>query len=303
MDIHIRCEDFKRGAYNSARIISRDSAGKGVNLSRALRSCGTESLCYMMLGREGYEDFIAPLEAYGMNIAYTLTDGRVRENMNIHHVGEETVISTAGPAVGKREVEDMLRVLSPYLSSDTVLAFCGSISSSSDKDAILSALHAVKSTGARLVIDSKSLEIEELLSLSPYLIKPNEKEAEALTGMSASDTESAVRVATAIRDMGCTKVLLTLGERGAVLASEECVLVAKVPQIDARSTVGAGDSTIAGFLAAKSAGVNDKGALATALAYGTAACMEEGSLPPKPDTVEELIARIVITDTSDIYKQ
>ena len=300
LDLHISSPEFERGGYNNATVISRDSAGKGVNVSRALTENQTENLCYMILGREGYGEFIAPLEARGMKLVYTLTDGRVRENINIHHTGEETVIATRGPAVCAREVKDMEEKLLPLVSGDSIIVFSGSISDGSDKQAILSALYKFKSAGAALVIDSKSLDLEEIISLKPYLIKPNEREAEALTGLSITDLTSAAVAAAAMRDMGCENVLLTLGELGGVLASGEGIFAATVPNVKVMSTVGAGDSTIAGFLAAKMAREGSRDVLATALAYGTAACMEEGSLPPRRENIERLIPLVKIDHMRDM---
>ncbi len=300
LDLHISSPDFERGGYNSATVISRDSAGKGVNVSRALTENGIDNLCYMVLGREGYEEFVAPLAARGMKLLYTLTDGRVRENINIHHTGEETVIATRGPAVCAREVGDMEGQLLPLVSRDSIIVFSGSISEGSDKQAILGALHGFKSAGAGLVIDSKSLELEEIISLKPYLIKPNEREAEALTGLSITDLASAESAAAAMHDMGCENVLLTLGELGGVLASDEGTFTASVPEVKVMSSVGAGDSTIAGFLTAKMTRQGGREALATALAYGTAACMEEGSLPPRRENIEKLIPFIKINCMQDM---
>lgn len=294
LDTHLESENFSRGGYNKARIIRRDSGGKGINLSRALAASSVDNSCFMMLGKEGAEGFILPLYNIGMNIEVIYTEGTVRENMNIHHGGEETVISTDGPAVSAREVAELEQRLMPLVDKDSLVALCGSISEGSDKDAFLSLLYKLKANGARLVIDSKSLSAEEIIPLKPYLIKPNESEAELLTGLRPENLSDAARIAAALRDMGCECVMLTMGELGAVLASPSGIFVASAPRVEAKSTVGAGDSSIAGFLAAIARGEDYPKALARAVAFGASACMEEGSLPPMPENISAMLDVITV---------
>lgn len=289
IDVHLRADVLTPSGYNTARFLRRDSGGKGINVSRALGAWGVDSLCYAVIGEDNAEEFAAPVAREGINIVYSTVKGRVRENINIQHPESETVIAMQGPSLDKLAVERAERDLSAHVNRDTVLCFSGSLSEGTDKDAVLSLLYRMKSLGARLVIDTRSLSIEEIISLRPYLIKPNEAEAFALTGMSADGMERAAEIAIALRDMGCENVLLTLGEGGAALASADGVFVADAPDITPVSTVGAGDSTIAGFLSSRTSGAD---ALALSVAFGSAACLSEGTSPPDPCQIKRLLAEI-----------
>lgn len=290
-DLHIECKDMNVGAYNTARFLRLDAAGKGVNLSRALSSYGVDNLCYMVLGREDAEEFLSPIRARGINLSYTLTDGRTRRNINVHNGNKETVIALDGPPLGEREISDMEKKIIPLIDEHTVICFSGRISPTTDKTMVLSSLYRMKEAGAKFVIDSASFTLEEIISLKPYLIKPNEAEAEALTGLSVC-ADRAPGVAEAIRDMGCEYVLLTVGKGGAYLAAPGVSAYARAPEVRALSTVGAGDSAIAGFLAARANKLDDIECLRYAVAFGTSACMEEGSLPPDPCRIKEMIQRV-----------
>lgn len=294
VDLHYSVEKLTPLGYNEAKFIRRDSGGKGVNLSRALLSGGICSTCYIALGSVGAEEFVSPLREFGLEPILTLLDGRARENINLMQGGGETVIATVGPTLGEAELENMEEKLAPYINSETVIAFAGSISGGTDKYAVLRRLMKFRSLGARVVFDSKSFELSDIIPLSPYLIKPNEDEAESLTGIEVKDVASAARAAVAIRDMGIGAVLLSMGAGGAVLASADGVFAANAPTIIPRSTVGAGDSTLAGFLAAKSRALSDAEALRIAIAFGSAACLEEGSLPPRRDVIEKLLCEIEV---------
>lgn len=299
LDVHLECENFSRGEYNKARFISRDSGGKGINLSRALAANSIDSDCLMLLGKEGADEFLLPLYNIGMHPECVFTSGRVRENLNIHHEGKDTVIATSGsiPTVG--EIRELEQMLLRRADSESVICFAGSISDGSDKDAFLSMLIRLKERGCRLVIDSKSITTEELLFLKPYLIKPNEEEAELLTGMRPKNLSDAAKIAAAIRDGGIENVMLTMGAAGAVLAADDGEYLATAPRVGVRSTVGAGDSSIAGFLAAKLRGSESGEALKLAMAYGGAACMSEGSLPPLPENVAALHSQVAVSRIDD----
>jgi 1-phosphofructokinase len=95
---------------------------------------------------------------------------------------------------------------------------------------------------------------------------------------------------------GITNTMVTLGEKGAALLTEDKVYTASCPAIEAISTIGAGDSTIAGFLAGAYAGEGAMGCLKTAVSYGTAACLTAGTLPPEKEDIEKIYAQISVTE-------
>lgn len=294
LDVHLKCEDFVGGGYNKARSISRDSGGKGINVSRALAANSIESECFMILGKDGSDEFILPLYNIGMRPECVFVPGRVRENINVHHGDTETVIATSGPAVGREAIAELEGMILERATKDSFVCFSGSISDGSDRDAFISMLCKLKERGSRLVIDSRSVSTEELLFLKPYLIKPNEEEAEMLTGMRPRTLEDAAKIASAVKGYGCENVMLTMGGVGAVLASPSGVYAVHSPKVIVRSTVGAGDSSVAGFLAARLSGLDDGDSLQLAMAYGSAACMSEGSAPPLADNIAYLREKISV---------
>lgn len=290
IDLHLRAEGLIVGEYNTAKVIRRDMAGKGVNLSRALTTSGIDNLAVVFPGREDEAAFLAPLDAIGMRTLSVGVEGRVRQNINIHLADGETVISTDGAPITAEHIARAEAEMLTEIDEETYIVLSGSISTTSDKEAMLAMLYRMKARGVRLILDSRSLTLEEIIALRPYLIKPNEAEAEALTGMPCDSIATAVITATAIRDMGCERVLLTLGGKGAVLATPTGVYTTTSPKVEVLSTVGAGDSTIAGYLASRALGEDDYASLCRAVAFGSAACTEEGTSPPRPEVIERLLA-------------
>ena len=146
--------------------------------------------------------------------------------------------------------------------------------------------------GVRIVIDSKSFTLSDLCECRPWLIKPNGEEIKEYLGRHISTTAQAADAARDLHRQGIGNVMITLGGEGAVLGGCDGVFAANAPRIIARSTVGAGDSAIGGFLAATARGLRGAEALACSVAFGSAACMTEGTQAPRREAIDALLPEI-----------
>ncbi len=276
IDLHIRCDEPVLGKDNLSYIEGRDTGGKGINVSRALKSYGVDSVAAMILGRENGEQFVAEMRSRKIECISVYTDGYVRENINIHSLGYDTVIATEGPFVGACEIAIIEDEIMKIAKGGDILCFSGRISTLSDKAAILDFLQRMNSYGLRLVLDSKSLSGEDIKELAPFMIKPN---LEELVGRRLNGREDIVLMAEHISRLA-ENVLITLGKDGALLIRGESIYSALVPEVCVKSNVGAGDSSIAGFLASYISGAGAGECLRLAVSFGTAACLTQGTLPP-----------------------
>ena len=145
-------------------------------------------------------------------------------------------------------------------------------------------------------MDSKSFTIEDIFDIKPWLIKPNQEEISDYLGCEIKTLSEVLEKAAVFREHGIINTMVTLGEQGAVLLTKDKVYMATTPIIDAISTIGAGDSTIAGFLAGTYAGENVDGCLKTAVSFGTAACLTDGTLPPQKEDIEKIHSQICVTE-------
>ena len=89
--------------------------------------------------------------------------------------------------------------------------------------------------------------------------------------------------------------MISLGEKGAMLACREGIYIAVPPKIAAVSTIGAGDSAIAGFLVGESKGMGPDGCLALGVAYGTAACLTEGTRSPVASDISRILDSVTVS--------
>ena len=293
-DIHCRASAFQPYHENIVEVTARDAGGKGVNISRALARFGRSNTAVLALGKENGDEFCRMLDGELDALTKIWCDGRIRENITLHEDGRgETRISFGGfPIDGAalRRVRDALS----SCGDGSIVTLTGSIPSGVPMEDVLALLGECKARGAKIVIDSRSVSLSELLSFSPWLIKPNQDEISAYTGEKIETAEDAARIAKELCASGIRNVMVSLGSLGAVLASAGNAFYARASHVNAVSTIGAGDSSIAGFLDGYASGAEIHACLARAVAFGSAACLREGTQPPLPSDVARLLSEISV---------
>jgi len=180
------------------------------------------------------------------------------------------------------------------IDGDTVVTFTGRVPSGIGVREAKAFLKELRSRGARIVLDSKSFSREDVFELQPWLMKPNQEEISQFFGEEVETPEQALEKAAVFARHGAVHVMVSLGAQGALLLRDGAVWLASHPPIEAVSTIGAGDSTLAGFLAAAYRGKDPGECLRTAVAYGTAACLTPGTLPPEPEALERILEQVTV---------
>ncbi len=294
-DIHCFCEEFYPFCENLAKITSTDVGGKGINISRALTANGVENTAVVALGEENADEFRKSLSEYGMKVEEILVKGRIRENITLHtSATPETRISFPGFASDDSLLTRVKNIIWDKLDNNTTVTFTGSIPSGIALEAVKQMLLDIKSRGAKIVIDSKSFTLQDLIDCRPWLIKPNDEEIVEYAGSKIDSLKGAADEAEKIRRLGIENVMITLGSKGAALACEEGSFIADAPSVNAVSTIGAGDSTIAGFLVAIKSALPYSEALKTGVGYGSGACMTEGTAPPTKEDIDALLKKTLV---------
>lgn len=292
-DVHAFAQNFAPHCENLAQIQSREAGGKGVNISRALCSGEIPNTAIIVLGKDNGDDFKKALSA--MDCVFLEKDGRIRENLTLHCANApETRISFTGFSVDDGILTEVLNHIS--VAEDTIITFTGRIPAGVSKEKAKDFLKLLRSRGARIVLDSKSFSTEDIFEIQPWLIKPNQEEISEYLGCDVRTPEQALEQAGVFARHGVANAMVTLGEHGAVLLSGGEAYIASFPAVQAISTIGAGDSTIAGFVAATYAGKTVTQCLQTAVAYGTAACLTAGTLPPQKEDVEKIYAQVRVKE-------
>lgn len=294
-DVHAYAEAFAPYRENLARIQSREAGGKGVNISRALNIAEIPNTAVIVLGKENSGDFKEALQRSQIDCILLEKEGRIRENLTLHCAGTpETRISFTGFSVDDSiltEVQDVLKV-----DSNTVITFTGRVASGMHMEKVKTFLKELREKGARIVLDSKSFSLEDIYQVRPWLIKPNQEEISEYFSCDVHSIPQAMEKAACFAAHGVDNVMVSLGEQGALLISGGKSYIATPPAVQPVSTIGAGDSSIAGFLAAAHRGGDAKECLKTAVAFGTAACLTPGTQPPGKTDADRIFTQVEVTE-------
>lgn len=289
-DVHAETSSLDICHENFASIISRDAGGKGVNISRALNAAGVSNTAIVVLGKDNGEEFKNDLFRFGLRTVFLEKEGRIRENLTIHHGGDETRISFSGFSLDDSLLDEVRACMN--FDVGTVVTFTGSIPIGVSKEAAKAFLIKLRECDVKIVLDCRSFNLRDICDIKPWLIKPNQQEVSEWFGVAVTTLEQAKACADKLHFMGVENAMVSMGVQGAVLVCDG-VYTAMPPRVDPVSTVGAGDSSIAGFLCAAAEGLGSIDCLCRAVAFGTAACLTEGTQPPRKAQIMQIMGEII----------
>ncbi|WP_342023128.1 1-phosphofructokinase family hexose kinase [Arthrobacter citreus] len=285
-----------RGAVQRAAAISEDPGGKGVNVCRALTASGVQAIA-VLPGRDN-DPVMAGLRTAGVSYANMPIAATLRSNITLTEPdGTTTKINVPGPPLDAGEQERLINLLVATCAAGedgspaAWLVLAGSLPPGASPDFYALVAHAVRQhfgdRAPRIAIDSSGPPLLGALlhNAAPDLLKPNAEELSEVTGIGTEgelegDPDLAVTAARTLIARGVGAVLATLGPKGALLVTADGAWQATRPPVEARSTVGAGDSSLAGFLLADVAGAPPRDCLRQAVAHGAAAASLPGTTVP-----------------------
>lgn len=263
------------------------AAGKGVNVARALAAAGVAARAIVMARPD--DRFAALLAADGVDAVCVPVGAPVRTNLALTEPdGTTTKVNEPGAAIDEAAAAAMLGAVRANAGAAEWLVIAGSLPTGARAQLVVEAIRAAREArpGIRIAVDSSGAPLAAAVHAGAVdLAKPNEEELEELLGLSRGEIDghaAAAAAARALVDHGVGTVLLTLGGDGAILADAAHTLHAAPPPTVVRSTVGAGDASLAGWLIAEDRGDHAAGRLQQAVAHGSAAAAMPGTGFPAP---------------------
>lgn len=249
LDCFVRPGQFIPGEvcrYDEAEFLP---GGKGINVSLLLRSLGADTVAAGVAAGFTGRELAALLERAGCPTDFVmLTRGQTRVNIKILPEGQpETALNGGGPCVTTEDLEPLERRLAALGEGD-FLVLAGSVPGSLPSDIYARLMRTVPES-VTVVVDTSGPALAEAVRERPFLIKPNLDELGEIFGVRLSGAQDAVAYGEKLQGMGARNVAVTLGGGGALLLTEggEVLERAALPGREV-SSVGAGDSFVAGFL-------------------------------------------------------
>lgn len=238
--------------------------GKGINVSLVLKQLGlTSCMLGFIAGFTGREiEHLAKIHGAQTNFLY-LPTGLSRINVKIR-TDSETALNGSGPLIPVACLQKLFVQLDNLTDKD-FLILAGSIPTGVPTDIYEQICRRLAGKNLRIIVDATGQLLWRVLKYHPFLIKPNQEELGELFGVQVTTLEATEKLARQLQTEGAQNVLVSLGAKGALLLGvDKKVYYQKAPKGELVNSVGAGDSTVAGFLA----GYLQDGNLETALKLG-----------------------------------
>jgi len=277
-----------RGDVQRATAAHQEPGGKGVNICRALEASGVPSLA--LLPGDPDDPVLVALRAQGIPHRGLKIGAQLRSNVAITEPdGTTTKVNEPGPALDAKQQRALVELVLENADGADWLVLAGSLPPGVPANFYAEITRELRArfgaAAPKVAIASSGAPLAAAVAARPDLLKPNAEELAELTGVSdpdslEADPRLAARAALTLIEAGVGAVLATLGSQGAVLVTADGCWMARSPKIVARSTVGAGDSSLAGYLLSDIAGASAPDCLRQAAAHGAAAASLPGSTVP-----------------------
>lgn len=295
-DITLYVDDFTIGGENAVNNELYDSAGKAVDVSRVLRSYEIDNTALIVAGQENSKRYFERLKDENVSTRVIFTEGRIRENIIVVTPnGKSTRIVRPSPTIKHRTIDELETALSEEIKPTTLVVVAGLTPSGISDEIFCEICGFIKQCGGIVALDTKSATMENLPKIQPWVIKPNFEELCAMVGRSLETLEEIKEAVIEVANAGARHVLASLGSDGMVYTDGKCAYKADVPELsEIKSTIGAGDAALAGFIIAHDYNYDVKRSVQFAAAFGTASCLVEGTNPPRRISVAMVNNQVVV---------
>ncbi|MBS7564031.1 1-phosphofructokinase family hexose kinase [Mucilaginibacter sp. Bleaf8] len=268
-----------------------EPGGGGINVSRGLKRLNVNSVAIFPSGGYTGQHLQDLLKLERINQLPVLTDNLTRECFIImnREVREEYRFGMPAVELHQKEEREILSVIRNLSPKPKLIVVSGGMPPGIGDDFLAKVARIAKQDEARLIVDTSGEALRHAVEEGVFLLKPNQAELSKLTGINVTDHASVERATRQIIDAGkCQIVVVSMGAEGAYVATQNFAEMVEAPPIEKRSTVGAGDSMVAGMVYALEKGMDLRQMVRMGIACGSAATMNAGPELFKKEDAERL---------------
>ncbi len=295
LDRTVFVPNFRAGEVNRSVSTVVDAGGKGINVAKALKELGSDSLaCGLIAGQYGRQ-IKQYLTSVGVKYDFLDVAGETRVNIKIvDENGNHTDINERGFEVTHGDVERLKEYIGRYAKKGNILVISGSTPPNLSLEAY-GELCKIASKASHLIVDAEGAHLLESLKACPDYIKPNKAELAKTLERPIITSEDVVSGARELIAKGAKNVAVSMGSEGAIFVNENTALIAKTPAVPVKGPVGAGDVMVAGIAHALECGNNFEDLARFAVSAGAASVTAEGTKMASRRTVLKLFAEAEIS--------
>lgn len=274
IDYYISMKEFQEGELNLIDNGYTLPGGKGINVSKVLKNFGIESTVLGFAGGFTGNYIRTNLKEYGISEKLVELSENTRINIKLKTEKDESEIAGHSPKISQKECEKFLNTISGIQAGD-ILVLSGSVPKSLDSKIYKNIIEMLPEN-VKVILDTRGEPFKYALEKGVFLTKPNNVELGEFFNEKYETLEEIINAGEKLRKMGSENVLISLGKNGSVLITEKGVWIGNVPKGKLVSSVGAGDSMVAGTLYGIVKGMELSEAYKYGIASGSATAFTEG---------------------------
>lgn len=274
IDYYMSMENFQLGSLNSLEEGYTLPGGKGINVSKVLKNFSVESKALGFVGGFTGDYIKKHLNEYEIESDFIELQENTRINIKLKTKDSETEIAGKSPTIFKENVEELLKKFEE-IKKDDVVILSGSVPNSISKS-IYADIIKLLPKDCKVILDTRGLPFVEGLKEEVFLTKPNNHELEEFFNRKLNNIEEIIQAGKDLQALGSKNVLISLGKDGSILITEKEVYIGNAPQGKLISSVGAGDSMVAGVVYGIAKGMTLEDSYKYGIASGSSTAFSEG---------------------------
>ena len=249
LDLTVQLPFLRLGEVNRSESLQVHAAGKGLNVAQVLADLGHQLTVTGFLGESNPQAFEQLFAARGFTDEFVRVAGETRSNLKLAETdGRVTDINGPGLAVTEAQCDELLARLQRLAPAHDLVVVAGSLPRGIDSQWFVQLLNSLKALGVRVALDTSGVALRDGLATRPWLIKPNEEELAEARGVDLTGSSALLAEARRLQGEGIEHVVISQGADGVSWFTADAALHAQPPKVQVISTVGAGDSLLAGML-------------------------------------------------------
>ncbi len=274
IDYYMSMENFQLGSLNSLEEGYTLPGGKGINVSKVLKNFSVESKALGFVGGFTGDYIKKHLNEYEIESDFIELQENTRINIKLKTKDSETEIAGKSPTISKENIEELLKKFEE-IKKDDVVILSGSVPNSISKS-IYADIIKLLPKDCKVILDTRGLPFVEGLKEGVFLTKPNNHELEEFFNRKLNNIEEIIQAGKDLQALGSKNVLISLGKDGSILITEKEVYIGNAPQGKLISSVGAGDSMVAGVVYGIAKGMTLEDSYKYGIASGSSTAFSEG---------------------------
>ena len=299
IDITIQLDTLKIGEVNRQETVQTHAAGKGLNVAQVLKDLGHNVIVSGFLGQDNRQIFDTHFAQAQFDNQFVYIKGETRQNIKLaEQSGQMTDINGKGFWVSEQDKQNLFSQIEQILPEIDVVVIAGSLPQGFSTEELQNLMQLIQRHHKKIAIDTSGKALVTAIQNQPWMIKPNTDELTESYGLAANTYAEQQKLFSGLNST-IEHIVVSMGEHGVNWLHQTHPLHAQAPKVSVKSTVGAGDSLLAGMIHGLVSHLSMQETLKTATAIASHAVTQIGFRIPDADTLQQLKSQTTINSLSE----